>query len=48
MKTDVLRCKECKNRFTVFIKKKLSFMRQIDGLPNCKHHGEVTNAKSSS
>ena len=43
MKTEKLTCRECKKKFTVIVKKKLSIMQVIDGLPNCRLHKKEEN-----
>ena len=47
MKTEKLRCNECKEHFVVYVKKKLKFIDQIKGLPNCRHHGGKNETKAS-
>ena len=50
MKTDILKCKICNESFNVFINKDFKKRSLFDKmyLPNCRHHGEVINAKPSS
>ena len=38
MKTEKLKCRQCKKEFSVIVKKKLPILQSVMGLPNCKHH----------
>ena len=44
MKQQERRCKECKEHFIVFVKRKLKFIEKFSGLPNSRHHvGAISN-----
>ena len=47
MKTQELRCQGCKERFVVYVKKKLKFIDEIKGLPNCNHHEKTNETKTN-
>jgi len=42
MKIEKITCKQCKEKFTVYVKKKQKLMDSIKNkrfIPNCKQHG---------
>ena len=50
LKTEEIKCKQCKNKFTVYVKKKQKMIDAIKNgrrsIPNCKQHGGKIETKA--
>ncbi len=44
MKTRTLKCRECREDFTVYVNKHFKPMLALTGLPGCGHHTDKTRA----
>jgi len=51
VKTQTIKCKQCKNKFIVYVKKKQKIMDKLKNgiryVPNCKQHGAKIETKTN-